>query len=67
MESYQAIMIAECAVRERQERAEAAAARWYLNDQGRQEPTLREALAGALIGLARRLAPGHAALRAQPR
>lgn len=67
MESYQGIVMAECAVREHQERAAHISECWYLTAQDAPEPTLRETLAGALIGLARRLAPQHAAFAAQPR
>jgi hypothetical protein len=67
MEGYQGIVMAECVVRERRVRAEQAAERWHLGGQGGQGATLRESVAGALIGLARWLAPGHAALTTQPR
>ena len=67
MDINQGVMLAECVERERQERIQLAAERWYLNVQPTQQPTLREALAGTLIALARRIAPQHAALSVQHR
>jgi hypothetical protein len=67
MENYQGILMAECVMRERRERAQRAADRWYQTSQGTQEPTLRESLAGALIALALWIAPSHAALSVQHR
>ena len=67
MESYQSIIMAECVAKERQERAQSAADQWYLTDQGMPHASLREAMAGVLIGLAQWLAPQHAALGVQHR
>ncbi len=67
METYQSILMAECAVRERQERAERANDYDYVVAHETQQPALRETLAGALIALALWLAPNHAALSIQHR
>jgi hypothetical protein len=67
METYQSILMAECAVRERQMRAERANNYDYVLAHEVTEPALRETLAGALIALAQWLAPNHAALGLQHR
>lgn len=59
MDHYQGIMIAECAARERNQRLEAAAARWAQYQELPAEPTLRQALAGWLLALAFWIAPDH--------
>ena len=60
METYQTILLAECAVRERQERAERANDYDYVVMHDVQQPALRETVAGALIALALWLAPNQA-------
>ena len=60
METYQTILLAECAVRERQERAERANDYDYVVMHDAQEPALRETVASALIALALWLAPNQA-------
>jgi hypothetical protein len=67
MENFQSILMAEIAVRERQERAERANDYMYVTICEAQEPALRETLAGALIAVASWLAPNHAALSVQHR
>jgi hypothetical protein len=62
METYQSILMAECAVRERQERAERANDYDYVVAHGGPEPSLRETVAGTLIALALWIAPNHTAL-----
>ncbi|MFN8516166.1 MAG: hypothetical protein U0841_26975 [Chloroflexia bacterium] len=60
METFQSILMAECAVRERQERAERANDYDYVVMHDAQEPALRETVASALIALALWLAPNQA-------
>lgn len=60
METFQSILMAECAVRERQERAERANDYDYVVMREAQEPALRETVASALIALALWLAPNQA-------
>lgn len=60
METFQSILMAECAVRERQERAERANNYDYVIMHDAQEPALRETVASALIALALWLAPNQA-------
>jgi len=64
METFQSILMAECAVRERQERAERANDYDYVVMHDAQQPALRETVASALIALALWLAP-HQATRFQ--
>ena len=67
METYQTILMAECAVRERQERAERANDYGYVLSREAQAPALRQTVAGALIALALWIAPQSAALSTQHR
>jgi len=60
METFQSILMAECAVRERQERAERANDYDYVVMHDAQQPALRETVASALIALALWLAPNQA-------
>jgi hypothetical protein len=67
MENFQSILMAECAVRERQERAERANNYEFVLSQETQAPGLRQTVAGALIALALWIAPQTAALSTQHR
>jgi hypothetical protein len=67
MENFQSITMAECAVRERQERAERANDYDYVTFHETPEPALRETLAGALIAVALWIAPNYATLGVQHR
>ena len=67
MENFQSILMAECAVRERQERAERANNYEYVLSQETQAPALRQIVAGGLIALALWIAPQSAALSTQHR
>lgn len=67
METFQSILLAECAVRERQERAERANNYGYVLSQETQAPALRQSVAGALIALALWIAPQSATLGVQHR
>lgn len=67
MESFQSILLAECVMRERQERTERASMYDNVVMHEAQEPALRETVAGALIALAQWLAPNHAALSVEHR
>ena len=67
MENFQSILMAECAVRERQERAERANNYGYVLIQETQAPALRQTVAGALITLALWIAPQSVALSTQHR
>jgi hypothetical protein len=67
MENYQSITMAECILRERQERAERANDYDFVSFHETQEPALRETVAGMLIALALWIAPSHATLGLQHR
>lgn len=63
MENFQSILMAECVQRERQERAERNAEVRRAMQADLPDTTPRETVAGALIALARWVAPQHTALR----